>query len=387
MKNVIMHITSAHDVDDPRIFYRHCSSLYEQGYKVVYSGPFTDINDRKKINGINVIEPVANIINYLNDDKILLLSIPKYSSRILRFTLGNLFLLRNVLRVKPTIVEFHDPDLIFVSFILRMVGYKVIANIHEDISDQILNKFWISKILRTTLSNCFKFFYPVLVSLSSNARIFATEHIKNKYLLDNSIVTRNFPTKSFTFVDRFINKRAEHYNKLKLIYVGVLEERRGLKFWNTIANLDIIEEIHLVGKFSPKKSEDMFKKLYLSHKKIIVHGQHDYHYVREFIDMCDIGICLIDPNPAYYHSLPTKIFEYICRYKPVITNNFPEVRKLLNDFSCCLFLDDVELELENAINEINQNYDKFRESCLQASRVLNWENEKIKYMKLINETL
>lgn len=387
MKSLIMHISSAHDMDDPRIFYRHCSSLHEHNYKIIYSGPFKKIKKNQMINNIEVIELKFNNRDIIKKNAILTIPISKYSNRILRFTLGNFFLLKNVFRVKPAIVEFHDPDLVFVGLVLRIFGYKVIANIHEDIADQILNKFWIPYIFRFILSKTFKIFYPMVLRLSSDARIFATDHIKKKYSLKNSIVTRNFPTKNFIKKNKFNKKPPVIKNKLKLIYVGVLEERRGLKFWNNIAILDQVEEIHLVGKFSPKESERQFTKKYLSNKKIFIHGQRDYRFISNYIDMCDLGICLIETNPAYYYSLPTKVFEYISRNKPVITNNFPEVKKLLKKFPCCIFLDDVDTEIERAINKIIANYHDFYNSCLNASKELNWENEKLKYLKLINEII
>ena len=107
MKSLIMHISSAHDMDDPRIFYRHCSSLHEHNYKIIYSGPFKKIKKNQMINNIEVIELKFNNRDIIKKNAILTIPISKYSNRILRFSAKLLYKRSNII-ISPTRVILND---------------------------------------------------------------------------------------------------------------------------------------------------------------------------------------------------------------------------------------------------------------------------------------
>lgn len=94
-----------------------------------------------------------------------------------------------------------------------------------------------------------------------------------------------------------------------------------------------------------------------------------------------------------YLSLSNKFFDYIHAGKPQITMNYPEYRKINEQFEVALLMDDLEpVTMASALNKLLSDkllYERLSKNCLEARQELCWQNEKQKlldfYSKLINE--
>jgi len=53
-----------------------------------------------------------------------------------------------ICRIKPDIVHFHDPELIPLGILLKVIGYKVIYDVHEDVPRMVLSRQWLPWIMR-----------------------------------------------------------------------------------------------------------------------------------------------------------------------------------------------------------------------------------------------
>ena len=51
-------------------------------------------------------------------------------------------------RTRPRLVHFHDPELIPLGFLLRLLGCLVIYDVHEDVPRQTMAKDWIPVVFR-----------------------------------------------------------------------------------------------------------------------------------------------------------------------------------------------------------------------------------------------
>ena len=84
-------------------------------------------------------------------------SVTYSKNRFDRFFFTNIKILLRVIKINPKICHFHDPDFIFGVIFLRLLGKKIIYDVHEDVPKQILFKYWIPKILRKIISKLFSF--------------------------------------------------------------------------------------------------------------------------------------------------------------------------------------------------------------------------------------
>ena len=363
----IIHITNAHSVDDPRIFSRHCTSLVNHGFDVIYIGPFGIIN--KLHQGVKVI------------------GVKKTKSRLVRFTVVNYRIFIQIIKLRPNVVEFHDPDLVLLASFLRVIGIKVVGNIHEDIVLQVLNKYWIAKIFRLALHKLLGFFYPKFVNVICNGIVCATDGISRNFQQKNNIVCRNFTTKNFFYKQNTLS-RDINPKKLNLVYVGVIEERRGLDIMLEISKSNLVSSLTLVGKFSPVDLRAEVESLVTVNNKINIVGEVPYQEVASYIEKSDVGICFLENNPAYSESLPTKIFEYASLGLPTITNNFKYISDLNNIKRFAILVDDINSNsIEDAFKKIIEKYSFYSTSSIEASKFFSWNNEESKYIDLINNVV
>ena len=94
-----------------------------------------------------------------------------------------------------------------------------------------------------------------------------------------------------------------------------------------------------------------------------------------------------------YLSLSNKFFDYIHAGIPQVTMNYPEYKKINDQFKIAELIDDLSPEMiAGAINKLfnnNELYLRLKQNCLAAKKELNWQNEKDKllnfYEGLFNE--
>jgi len=94
-------------------------------------------------------------------------------------------------------------------------------------------------------------------------------------------------------------------------------------------------------------------------------------------------------NLNYYYALPNKLFDYIQASVPVVCSGFPEMKRIIDDYNVGMSVksDNEELLFE-ILYEALHNKEKRREwqgNCVQASKVLNWEIEQEKLIKIYSE--
>jgi glycosyltransferase involved in cell wall biosynthesis len=80
-----------------------------------------------------------------------------------------------------------------------------------------------------------------------------------------------------------------------------------------------------------------------------------------------------------YLALPNKFFDYIHAGLPQVTMDFPEYRKINDQYQVAVLIEDVAPErIAAAVNNLLSNtvlYDRLRKNCLQARLLLNWQEE------------
>lgn len=297
----VTHLTSAHTRYDSRIFIKECISLSDIGYNtslIVADGLQDEVRDNVKIYNVN---------NGSNN-------------RISRILKSSFLVYKKAKSLNSDIYHFHDPELIPYALLLSFSGKKVVYDIHEDLTQQILIKTWIPGFLRKPTSFLFskieahacKKFYSLVVP---------QDEMQSKFLKYNkyTYTLYNFPTKNKN--NKISFNRKDPY---QLIYAGSIGESRGI-----FNMLDLILELQ---KINPKYklviagniSESLLKELKLHDgwKYVNYKGVLNTENLYKFYAESSIGLILFNNVGQYYMSYALKLFEYMQNGLTVIMPNF-----------------------------------------------------------------
>jgi glycosyltransferase involved in cell wall biosynthesis len=356
----VCHITTVHSLNDDRIFYKECKSLKKEGYNVFF---IVKNQGDKSIEGINII------------------GLKNYHSRIQRIIFGSIEAFRKALKTNSDLYHFHDPELIIVGILLKILGKKVIYDIHEDVPAQILNKNWLgSKTIRKLVSFIINIFEHLGVSIFDGI-ITVTPDISKRFNKKMKVTIRNLPI--LKLIDQYkpINIIKE---KQIVIYSGALTKIRGIKeIITAMENLGEKAELWLLGEWEDNKYRNECEKLsgwnYCKYFGLIPFGEH-YKYIK----ISDIGLVNFLPFPNHETALPNKPFEYMACSIPVIMSNFAFWQKIFKNNA--IFVDpNNSKEISYAINELLEN-PKRREKLGKNGKELiknelSWEKEEIKLLE------
>lgn len=128
--------------------------------------------------------------------------------------------------------------------------------------------------------------------------------------------------------------------------------------------------------------------------KIIFFGMLKPETLKEKTDQAMIAINPFEKTGLnQYLSLSNKFFDYIHAGIPQVTMNYPEYRKINDQYNIAELIEDVNPEtIAKGINKLlddKELYLQLKENCAIAKQDLNWQNEKSKllnfYQQLFNE--
>lgn len=108
----LVHLTTVHDALDSRIFYREALSAHKGGLRCVVVGP-TKTPNLNSHSGISIV------------------SLRQRKNRLLRRIFSPFEAFKKVRALKPKVVHFHDPEILPIAVLLKLLGYKMVWDIHE----------------------------------------------------------------------------------------------------------------------------------------------------------------------------------------------------------------------------------------------------------------
>lgn len=302
----ICMISTVHPLYDTRIFFREAKTLVNNGYDL----SLIIQHDKKElIDGINVV-PLS-----------------KTRSRLIRMTVLNIKALFKSIKENADVYHLHDPELIFVGLFLRMLGKKVVFDVHENIALDIETKQWVpfrkltSKIYRLIEDLFFRYFYLILA-----------EESYVKYYKDHprKIIVQNFP-------DLTLFPEKKDIKENYMVYLGAISEDRGifkmLELASHLTNNNLNTKLIIIGNV-PEHLKEKINSYINSRKlqdKIKFTGRLKAPEAYEIVSKARLGLSILKPVKNYTESYPTKLFEYMALGVPFITSNFPLYNKLVND--------------------------------------------------------
>ena len=164
-----------------------------------------------------------------------------------------------------------------------------------------------------------------------------------------------------------------------LLYQGAVNEGRGFEY--LIPAMQWVNTKLIIcgdGNFMPQ-----LKKLikdFNVEDKVEFKGMMKPEELAIFSQSAYIGIATPENKGLnQYLALPNKFFDYIHAGLPQINVNYPEYKKMNDQYDVAILLNDLSpeniAEKINNLLEDNVIYSRLRENCIKARFELNWQNE------------
>lgn len=294
----------------------------------------------------------------------------------------------------PDIISGHDLEGLIVGYLVFIFSPnnkrpKLIYDSHEYEIGRERNtgkRFKlaiIKKIEKYLIQKCV---FSMVVSES------IAQNIQSVYNLEKSpIVIRNTPNYWSLSNKEILNERKkilDHFDpsySIILMYHGAIYPHRGIENM-----LRAMSEVSGTVCFILGSGDESYKKQLLDlcctlsiSERVLFHEAVPLSELYKFVGSADIGFAIMEPTTqSYFFSLPNKVFENIQSLTPVIVSNFPELNKLVNDYSVGLSVDPDNInDIGNAIKLLSKNdmvRNKVHIGLVNAKTQLCWEKEKDK---------
>ena len=309
----ICHLTSVHKWNDVRIFEKECVSLAKAGFDV----SLIAVNCKPgKFEGVNIIS--VNIAD---------------AGRLKRMTGIVNAVFQTAVKVNADLYHLHDPELLRIARKLKKLGKKVVYDSHEDLPRQILDKTWITPLIRKSVAGITEK-YEDRVAARLDGVVAATPLIRDRFLKinRNTIDVNNYP-----IVEKFHAHTNWNDKKNEICYIGGIFSSRGIP--ELIDAVELTDaRLNLAGNYSPES----FRKKLMTKKgwsKVNEHGFADRKKIQDILSTSKAGVVTLHPTRAYLHSLPVKMFEYMAAGIPIIASDFPLWKDLIEKHKCGLYVD------------------------------------------------
>jgi len=307
----VVHFTTVHRPDDVRIFRKECRTLAAAGYDVVLVAPGApDLT----VEGVRY-HPISPMPN-----------------RFLRLLSGGWKAFSAARAERAAIYHFHDPELLPVGLLLRMIGKRVIWDVHEDVPGQVLSKYWIPPLLRRPVAWLVNGIQRVSVRAFSGV-VAAGNDIADLLGGRGITVLRNFP-----MLEEFEGSTGRLYEERPplLLHVGNLGRIRATR--ELVSALDLIPdrygiELVLAGSFVDDGVEAETRAL-PGWARVRYWGWSSRAQIANGLARGRAGVVLLYPEPNHMQVRSNRLFEYLAAGLPVVASDLPAWRAIVSELDC-----------------------------------------------------
>ncbi|SFR12093.1 glycosyltransferase [Desulfoscipio geothermicus] len=368
-------IMTVHRWDDPRIYYKQAHSLARK-YRVELHAPGTGKPFERE--GVRVVP------------------LPQYGNRYFR-PLNWVRLFYRGWRTRAKIIHLHDPELLPLGFIIKILfKKKIIYDVHENFAATMEYKTWVPACMRpvsaTILGGAEKWF-----ARRVDALVLAVPFLKELFAgcaMPKTVVC-NYPLLNQIPGPRE-HKRTNIY---KIIYAGGISKPRGaVQMVRALSRVNWQGKdfrLYLVGPCQPhsfrKELIDLAVGLGMADKMVFT-GLLPLEEVYKHYSDADLGLSLLHPEKNYINSLATKIFDYMAAGLPVVASNFPHWIELVEGNKCGVNVNPVDeiaiaRNIEILIHDINRRNTMGINGYRAFILKYNWRTEERKLLSLYDNLL
>jgi glycosyltransferase involved in cell wall biosynthesis len=357
----LVHITTTHSALDTRIFYREAMSAHKAKIETIVIGP-TTTSANERFRGIEI-----HALQYRH-------------GRLLRRVLHPLDAFRKIIDLRPRIVHFHDPDFLPVAVLLKLLGYKMVWDVHEYYSEVKTANFRpgpLRSLLRILISAlvekgpCSFFDRSVFPTKSLRAAI------RDK--ADALACVNLLPVEEFPDVECQPDKEFD------LVFMGSMSPFRAgplLQIFELLCAKRPGFKAALIGV--PAATQAWMQKhapspLVLKAIQFVPRVPH--LEVARLLRRARIGFNYHPMQRRFQVALPMKVYEYMACGIAVVCSKFPELAEQVKTDEIVLVEGDEPSDYADAILALLEAPDRL-ESIAQAGQAairnrLNWENSEM----------
>lgn len=257
-------------------------------------------------------------------------------ARIKRMSLGGLRMFRAVVKARPLIAHFHDPELLPWAMLMRLFGIKVIYDVHEDYPEAVAQNFRLPALARRVM--------PPFVRLSEwlgghvlNGIVAVTPKIAGRFPVSKTVLIRNWP-----LIEEYHkpDDRPMRDRPSAVAYIGTVTRNRNII--GMLAAVQIAREcdavLHLAGQFTVSQDEAVARQ-HPGWAHVRFDGWVSRDGVADILSSARAGLVVLRPIPHEMVTYPIKLFEYMAAGLPVIASDFPLWRQIVEGAGCGLLVD------------------------------------------------
>ena len=340
---------------------------------------------------------------YKNGVKMIKISVPRYqgsksgryiASYLYFFCAALIRLTRMQLKYSYQVIQVHTmPDfMVFTAIVPKLLGAKVILDVHDLMPELYQSKFGSNK--RHLTIRFLKWVERRSIRFAHRAIAVHQPHLE-------ALCSHGNPSQKFTVllnvpdIKVFANQgnsQPQNHPGLELIYHGMVAKRNGLEI--AIRAISMLKDelkqlkLKIIGDGDDiLRLSELVTELGLLDIVQIIRGMMSLEKLVPIINDADVGIVPILYDEFTRYMLPTKLLEYVAMGKPVICSRTATIEAFFNDTMVQFVSPGNVSELAGAIRELYEHPEKRRllsVAANQFTREYNWEKQKQAYYQLID---
>jgi glycosyltransferase involved in cell wall biosynthesis len=293
-------------------------------------------------------------------------------------------ILRKISALKPDLLIITTHELLAASILAKAIlGIKVIYDVQENYYRNI----------RFTRA----FPFPLRLPIALYVRI---KEILSAGLIDHFFVAEkayvqelSFASGRHTVLENKLVKPSvsTRFDRIKnqLLFSGTLAESTGVFKAIEVAvklhELDPSVRLILAGHCSQQSTLSRIKKEIAIYPFITLIGGNyliPHEQIVEHIQLASAGVIAYPNNPSTYHSIPTKLFEYLGLKLPILLTRHPEWESLCQPYSAAIPFDPERIDAEAILIALNTSHFYSVEP-----RNVFWDSEQPKLIRQVYQLL
>ncbi len=344
----------------------------------------TGVPENEKLRGVNV----RRIQERVKDEKNQLV----YVYRIVKFMVKSAFILaRDHIRNPYDVIHVHNmPDfLVFSAILPKLLGAKLILDIHDMVPELYVTKFNAPRGLP----------FRVLLLAERASAWFADHVVIANHLWRDKFISRSTSTGKCSVIMNYPDPRIFHPRRKKrasgkfvMIYPGSLNYRQGIdtaiKAFARIGKAYPDTEFHIYGDGNDRVA---FQKLAASlglKDRVLFFGSIPIYDVADKMADADLAIEPKRNDPFAAFAMSTKILEFMTLGIPVIASDTEVHRHYFNESVLRFFEAGNDEQLAVAMEELIKDKrlaDKYAAAASEFAKEFSWEAKKNAYLGLLDD--